>query len=208
MDIYFLPYAGYNIGWLSVKKIKERRSRRIYHLMIFQRIPKWQELAPVYAIISLILYSWTLLWFFWKLPSWLYFLSLPEILTNVAYMFATNFVESILVLLGIILLSALLPKSLFSSAFVARGVSIVILGLGYMMYLAFQFGDREDYPSQLVRLIPLVFLLSVVIAFLIGRTGFLRKAIEDFADRAIILLYLLLPLSVLSIGVVIFRNIF
>lgn len=177
-------------------------------MAIFDRIPKRQEITPVYAVISLVLYSWTLLWFFWELPSWLYYLTLPEILTNVAYMFMTNFVESTVLLFGIILLSILLPGQIFSSAFVSRGVSLVVLGLGYMIYLVFQFGDREDYPSHLVRLAPVVFLLAMVIAFWVGRVSFLKKAIEGFADRAIIFLYFLLPISLMSIVVVIFRNIF
>lgn len=177
-------------------------------MWFFRRIPKWQELAPVYAVISLFVYSWTMLWFFWRLPGWLYFLSLPEILTNVAYMFMTNLLESTALLVGIVLLAVLLPQRLFSSAFVTRGVCVAVVGLGYMMYLAFQFGDRDDYPTQLVRLIPLVFLSSLVLAFLIGKAGFLRRVIENFADRATVLLYVLLALSLVSTLVVIFRNIF
>lgn len=162
----------------------------------------------MYAVISFVVYSWTILWFFWELPGWLYFLTLSEILTNAAYMLATNLVESVVLLLGIIVLSVILPKSFFSSAFIARGVSLAVLGLGYMIFLAYQFGDREDYPSQFVRLIPVVFLLILLVIFFIGRASLPRRIIENFADRAIIFLYILVPLSLLSVVVVVLRNIF
>jgi hypothetical protein len=177
-------------------------------LAILDRFPKRQEITPVYAVICMVLYGWTILWFFWELPGWLFYLTLPEILTNAAYILMTNFVESTILLFGIILLSVLLPGKIFSSAFVSRGVLLGVLGLAYMIYLAFQFGDREDYPTDLVRLMPVVFLLAMAIAFWVGRVSFLRKIIEGFADRAIIFLYFLLPLSLVSVVVVIFRNIF
>jgi membrane-anchored protein YejM (alkaline phosphatase superfamily) len=41
-------------------------------------------------MITMVIYSWTILHFFWRLPGWLYFMSIGEVLTVYAYSMATN----------------------------------------------------------------------------------------------------------------------
>jgi len=177
-------------------------------LAIFNRLPKWPQIAAVYAVIVLIVYSWTILWFFWKFPSWLYFLSIGEVLTVFAYSMALNFFESLLVLCLPLGLGLLLPKKWFSDAFVTRSVIVILLILAYSAFILTQFQSREDYPGDLVRLIPLVFLAALILAFFAGKAKFLDKAIGFFAEQATILLYLYIPISIISILVVLGRLIF
>ena len=70
-----------------------------------KRIPSWGKIVPVFAVIVLIVYAWTIIWFFWKLPSWLFFLNAGEILTAFAYSLATNLAESLVVLCAPLLLA-------------------------------------------------------------------------------------------------------
>jgi hypothetical protein len=177
-------------------------------LAIFNRLPKWPQIAAVYAIIVLVAYTWTILWFFWKLPSWLYFLSIGEVLTVFAYAMATNLLESLLVLCLPLGVSLVLPRKWFSEAFVARGVIVVLSALGYAAFIMYQFQSREDYPSGIIRLIPVVFLASLVLAYLAGKVKFLVKALDFFAEQATIFLYITLPISLVSLVVVIVRSLF
>ncbi len=173
-------------------------------MAIFKRFPAWGQVAPVYAVIVLMVYTWTSLWFFWKLPSWLFFLNTGEILIAFAYSLATNLIESLAVLCAPLVLSVALPKGWFYDRFVARGAALALSGLGYMMYIAFQFKTNADYPSLNLKAWTLVLALGLIliIVYLAGRLSLLRKVIEFLADRAIILLYISLPLSLISLVVI------
>jgi hypothetical protein len=177
-------------------------------LDISRRFPKQSEIVPVYAVIVLVIYGWTILKFNYNLPGWLYFLNLGEILGNFAYSMVTNLLESVLGLLGVIAAGVLLPRKWFGEAFIARGVSLSILVLGLMMYIAGQFKTKEDYPAEIIRWSPAVLVLIALVVYLLGRVRFTRIALEFFGDRAIIFLYISIPVSVLSLIVVLIRNIF
>jgi hypothetical protein len=43
-------------------------------------VPGWGQIVPVYAVIVLIVYGWTITWFSWRFPGWLLFLKASEIL--------------------------------------------------------------------------------------------------------------------------------
>jgi hypothetical protein len=176
-------------------------------LAIFKRFPTWGQVAPVYAVIVLMVYAWTLVWFFWKLPSWLFFLNAGEIALALTYSLATNLLESLAVLCAPLVMSLALPKKWFYDLFVARGAALAISGLAYMMYLANQFKTKDDYPSITLKhwTVGLAMVGILLIVYLAGRLNLFRKVIELVADRAIIFLYISLPLSLVALVVVLFR---
>ncbi len=172
------------------------------------RIPGWAQIVPVCGVIMLMVYTWTLLWFFWKVPGWLYYLHVGEILTTLAYSLATNLAESLLVLLGLVGVALILPRKWFRDVFIARGAALSFAGLGYMMYLANQFKTRDDYTTASLRTwtVQLAVLGILVLAYLFGRIAPLRKVMEWIADRVSIFVYVLVPLSLISLLVVIIRS--
>jgi hypothetical protein len=103
-------------------------------LFIIKRVPKLQQIAPVYAVIVMMVYGWTIYWYLWKFPSWTYYLSLPDILSILAYSLSTNIIESLAILAILIVLCILLPRNWFYDSFIVRGSVAVILLLGYLMY--------------------------------------------------------------------------
>ena len=96
---------------------------------ILKRFPTRAQILPVYAVIAFIVYAWALLWFFWKLPGWLYFLNIDSIFSALTYVLATNLLESVVVLCGPLALAVVLPSRWFRDVFVARGSSLCIAGL-------------------------------------------------------------------------------
>ncbi len=176
-------------------------------MAIFKRFPKWSQLIPVYAVESLVIYTWTIMWFFWKLPSWLYFLNASEVGISLAYILATNFVESILVLCVPVFLGFILPRRWFLDVFVARAACLVLLGLGYMIYLAQLVQAKVDHPTFSYRLEPIAFAggLILVSTFVVTSIKPVCKVIEWFSKQATILLYLITPVSIISVLVVAFR---
>ena len=177
-------------------------------MAIFKRIPKAAQIAAVYAVIMFTIYSWTLLWFFWKYPSWAFFMNIGEILVELAYSLANCFAESLVVLIFPVFLAVILPKKWFYDSFIARGVALVLPILGYMMVLAYQINGELDYPSEALNWAPIVLAVTLLLVFLAGKPGLLRKALEAVADRMTIFIYLFVPLSILSIVVVVIQLVF
>ncbi len=177
---------------------------------IFKRIPQWNQIAPVYSVIVLVVYGWTILWFFWQLPSWRFFLDTGEILSALAYSLATNFLESLVAICALLIFCIILPRKWFYESFIARGTSLSMLGLGGLIYLAFQIQDYVTRSSFSYRLSTLAVGVVVVLAaaFALSEIRVLRKVLEIIADRTTIFLYLFLPASFGSILFLLIRWIF
>lgn len=164
------------------------------------RFPRWAQIIPVFGVIVLVVYTWTLMWFFWEVPSWLYYLRTVELLSLLAYAFATNLAESLVILGGIVALAVILPQKWFREVFVARGAAVSIAGLGCAIFLAEQFTDKNIYPAFWLR-IPTLLVVAVaigVLAYLCGRIRLVRRFLEAVADRVSIFAYIAAPLGVLS----------
>ena len=176
-------------------------------MFILKRIPGRAQIIPVYAVIVQIIFIWTILWFFWKLPSWLYYMNIGEILATLSYIFATNLLESLVVMCAPIVISILLPAKWFRDVFVVRGTALIIPGLGYLMYIAFHFQSRNEYPAIFFKTWAVSLAFSILFAFvyIAGKINILRKVIEFIADRAIIFLYIFIPLSLISALSILFR---
>ena len=171
------------------------------------RFPTLQDNLRVYAVIVTLIYAWTILWLFWALPSWLYFLTISEILPLFAYALTTNLLESLLILLGLNLLGALLPGKWFRDSFVARSFWLVAFGLGYLMFFASLFRKEEDaFPTQMLQWSLLIFAAIFLVSLLLDRVSWVRRLIEKIADRLTIFLYVTIPLSVIALLVVLIRN--
>jgi hypothetical protein len=177
-------------------------------LAFFNRFPKVAQLAPVYALTVLLVYGWTIMWFFWKLPSWLFFMTIGEILGVVAYAMAMNLLESLCVLLIPILLSVALPQKWFYDRFVARGAALALLLLGYAMFFITRLQIEEGYPKSLLLWSVLALFVIALLVYLVGKVPIVCKLLETLSDRAIVFLYLFIPISLVSFLVVIFRNLF
>ena len=179
-------------------------------MFLFKRIPTRDQITPVYAVIVQIIYIWTILWFFWKLPSLLYYMTMGEILATLTYLLATNLLESLVILCGPLFLSIILPMKWFRDLFVVRGTALIMPGLGYLIYIAYHFQSRNEYPAIFFKWwsVSLAVFILFAFVFFAGRVNILRKVIEFIADRAVIFLYIFIPLSVVSVLAILFRLIF
>ena len=172
-----------------------------------KRIPKLEQIAPVYAVVVVMIYPWSLSRFFWRLPSWLYFSSVGEIAVIFAYMMVVNLIESILILLAPILMSIILPQKWFYDRFVTKGTLLVSLGLGYLIYFDNHLHYQTPFPLDLVYWTPAIVISILVLVFLIDLLGFLDKILNELTNRLIIFLYISIPVSLISLLIVLIRNI-
>lgn len=168
---------------------------------ISSRLPGRQQLSQVYAIIVLLLYGWMTWWFLFRFTTWRLYLNAWEIAGVLAFSLTTTLVESALVFFVLLILALLLPQKWLGDVFVARGGMLAAAGLIYMMYLDDQLKHEMLFPAlptaPWLLVLPLAGILVLVYAA--GHFPWLRRAVESLADRATVFLYLLMPLSAVSV---------
>jgi hypothetical protein len=155
-----------------------------------------------------LVYSWTLYTSFWKLPSWLFFLQIGEIISIYAYAFVLNFVESILLLLIALVPAVLLPRRWWTEAFIPKGfVLILILLASALLHISLY--RTPDTRAILIssQFIWWVFtsLLASILTWLAGRVQWVSSGLESMADRFLIFLYIYLPLTAIGLLIVLAR---
>ena len=173
------------------------------------RLPAFVDLSAVYSVIVVLFYGWTLVAFLWKVPSWLNYLTVGEMLTILAYSFATNWIESLLLLGLLLLATVLLPPKFLLTNFVNRGSVIVLclLGSGMTFYARFIEQGSSTADSWPVWLAVTLAILSVCLV-MVENVKAAGAAVSWLAEQLTVFLYILLPLSALSAAVVLARNIF
>jgi hypothetical protein len=175
---------------------------------MFKKAPKLEQLLPVYAVIVVLIYLWSLIHFFWKLPSWIYFLSAGEISVVLAYMIVINLVESLFILLLIIALKVVLSRIWPDDQFIVKGVLLTLVGLGFLIYRNHYFPTKAIYALTWLQLASVIGLGMLVILVPLNKVPAFSRAMDALADRFIIFLYIAIPASAISLLVVLFRNLF
>lgn len=177
--------------------------------MLKSRLPALDAILPVFAVISFLIYGWTLIVFMWKVPSWMMFLPFGEILVVLAYSMAACLVES-LAALGILLLVCLvLPAEWMRDIFITRGTVAALFGLGSVMLYMVRFSVvGYSYLANLINWSSLGLAATLLFTFLAPRLRVVVRAAAWLSDRLIVFLFLLVPFSLVSLLVVIYRNLF
>lgn len=175
-----------------------------------ERLPPFPSILGVYAVIVLFVYSWTLFVSFYKFPSWIQYLTIGQILTIYAYSFSTNFLESLFFLVGILLLDFTIFLAMKNRGeFLTRYSSLVIV---LLISAAWRLLLFQDYQSATIFVAgeklwwTVTILLAMSIAILAPKIKHVSMFIENIAERAIVLLYIYLPLGLISLAVVVIRN--
>lgn len=162
-------------------------------MSLANRFPKSQEIVSVYAVGVVVLYAWMFI-FTMKdfVNTWSLFLNVADVLSLFAYTTTGAFVESLLVIAVLLFIHFLLPQKITANRFVPYGVILTLSFLGAIM---------RYYPA-------IFFVIAfLALALLSEYVQAVRKIIETIADRCIIFLYVYMPLSLVSIIVVVVRNI-
>ena len=175
---------------------------------ILKKIPRWGHIIPVYAVIVMMVYVWSLFQYFWRLSSWLNFSTLGQVGGIYVYTVAVNFIESLLILLVLLALSVILPSKWFSEEFVVKGSTLTLLTLGGLMVFNQTLFEDILHPSVLLPKLLAFGAVTAFLMFLFGRIGFLKKTMEEIANRMTVFLYIWMPITAISVLVLLVRNIF
>lgn len=179
---------------------------------IAKRLPPLSNILSVYAVIVFFVYSWTLLVSFYRFPSWILYLTIGQILTIYAYNFSTNFLESVFVLAAILLLdwTVFFPLK-EKNEFRARSIAVTVFLLASAMGRLLLFQDYENASAFVEGELwwwGITILAALPGAALLSKIHLIRSALENFAERVIIFLYIYLPISFIALLAVGIRNLF
>jgi hypothetical protein len=179
------------------------------HKDMAKRLPFLKDIVCVYAVIAFLIQAWTILVFFRQVPSWSNYLNVQEISSVFAYRIAESFMECLFVLSILLAISFILPPRFFRDVFVVRGTAFALCLLGSIILFWKHFENdlgvsMADYAQAwTVGTILLASLFSHASARVEAISGFLHWV----SDQMTVFLYILIPLSLASFIIVIFRNI-
>jgi hypothetical protein len=177
-----------------------------------ERLPSRRDVLGVYAVIVFVVYSWTLVTSFYKLPSWMFYLTVGQILAQYAYAFCISFLDSILALAGILLLDLTIFLAFRNmEEFQSRSILMVLGLLISSMTRLILFPDYEQMEKFLSGELTwwaIAISLTLAVAIGVSKIRRARDAFKGIVDRIGIFLYIYLPLTFISLVVVLIRNLY
>jgi hypothetical protein len=140
----------------------------------------------------------------------MFYLTIGQIGLVYAYAFSVDLLESILLLTGVLALDFMFFLALRNmEEFQSRSILVVLCVLVSSMFRLILFPDYEEIASFLSGELTwwvTVLLPGLAIAAAASKVRWLRKILDGIAERAIVFLYIYLPLSFISLPVVLIRN--
>jgi hypothetical protein len=148
---------------------------------------------------------------FYQIPSWLYDLSLGYILVLVAYVFAFALIESLFLFGWVLIMDLIFPKKLFKDQFIAQGSVVVSVTCLVAVSVQRRLGKLAELQAWQTIAYPLIivaglFVLALVCGWLFNHFNRLGSLLSGLADRMTVFSYLYVPISAISLAVVLVRN--
>jgi hypothetical protein len=150
----------------------------------------------LFAVCAFPVYSWAILWFLHKLPSWSLFLEPRDLVGIFANVQAFALVESAAVFLFVAFLCLLLPGTAPDDRFVSRGCAFVVVHAFWLLVLHGVGGDISSWGRPKVLLLLGMYLASFgSFLALVYRSSRVAEHLEMLAERLVVMLYVYVPLG-------------
>ncbi len=153
------------------------------------------------------LFAWALLWFFWNIPSWTKFMTLGYLFATLSYPMSASFLESLTILILLLIPAMILPAAWFRDRFAARGAAVTLGLLGTIMLRDYLIVADYFFLKPLPIFWLTLSLSTALLLFLAVKFQRMEKALTLLAERLTIFLYIFVPVSVISLLVILVRNI-
>jgi hypothetical protein len=144
--------------------------------------------------------------FFDKLPAFILYFRVPEIAEIFAFMMAFAFLESLLVTGTLALLSVILPSKWLKDGFAYKGLILVLIGT--IASIIFQENLKAVFPPAHVLVLHggLPLIAAVVMIGVVQKMPRVQRVLLNIGERLSIMLFLYVPIGLLSIVVVALGN--
>lgn len=174
--------------------------------LLRNRLPHRSDLLAVFGVAVFVCYSWSLLGFLNKLSSFLLYFTLGEIGNIFAFMMAFALLESLALTGILVLLSLILPSSWLRDGFAVKGLIIIVIATAAS--IIFQNSLDDNYPSALLLaasiLVPLALMVGAILA--VRSMPRLQTLLTNIQDRVLVMLFIYVPMGLLALLVVMYRN--
>jgi hypothetical protein len=174
-------------------------TNKLSNILRNKPFPNKKNILFVYSIIAYIVYSWTLITFFYKLPSWINYLKINEIAVIFAYSMSTDALESLLFLGEIILLYYLLSPVLFKYDFQIHGTWLAISFIGTLMVYFLPFSKSIQMTIDPGFWILFSILFAILFSIIPSHVKFFRTVAIFLSERTTIFLWIFSFLSIISL---------
>jgi hypothetical protein len=136
------------------------------------------------------------------------YLTVKEIVIIFSYSMSVDFFESLMVLGGLLFLYLLSPKALLKDNFAVRGAWIAIIYLGMLMIYFFPPLDTKQYIRDPLLWIGITFFVALVFTVFISRLIFMKKIVLLLLDRMPAFLVIYIPVSIVSLLIIVIYLLF
>ena len=176
------------------------------------------EALGVFSAVAFCAYNWTLLVFFWRLPSLILSFDADDIIAFAAYQFMFSFFECVIITALILLVGLVLPARYFRSNLLVAGSlltgSFLILAWYFRNLAIFSAWVSAAFSTTLVSAIPPVYgsfiflaVLLPIYAVLLARQARVATLVRKFVENLSVLASLYVLLSIASGVLVLIRNV-
>ncbi len=174
-----------------------------------QRLPSRRDLMYGFAASVLLVNVWSILVLLRQVPTLLLRLSLADLVGVIAYNQAFALLESTLVLLALIVLAIILPGRRWRQGFAAYATLLLLVSWPWALVLnLLLLGDEFTNLGPGGSLLLLAAYLAWVGAafLLIARHNRLERALTVFIERVVVLSAVYLAVDLMSLVIVLLRN--
>jgi hypothetical protein len=174
--------------------------------LLSRRLPARRDVGYAYGGVIFLIYTWALRGFFYQLSSLILYHPAGEIFAIFCYMMALALLESLTVLAGLLLLAVILPRAWFARGFAYKGfLTALVSGAGAVALERFLTRGLTQISYLYIGL-ALCLLVLLVVFLVIERFPRIQRILADLVDRLNLFTYIYLPLGILSLVVVLIRN--
>ena len=172
-----------------------------------QRLPSRQEITLAFAACVFPVHVWTIVNMLREVPAWVLRLSAWQLVGVISYALMVALLESLLLLVGVVVLGTIVPKSVSGYGFVAQAGMIVLLTSTWAVV--------AHYNDEVIRLWGLIqftlwgggYLVSIGLGYvLIRRFERLTRVLNSVVERVSVLSFIYVFADLLALIVVIVRN--
>ena len=174
-----------------------------------KRLPEQSEVYGVLGVVVFVVHSWSMRGFLHEVPSFILYFKIGQILAVFSYMMGFALLESLLVTIGLGLLSLVLPAGWFKNGFIYKSFVTVVLGGIAMLWLenTIMSWDNKFPPVELLLTFAGITIgVWVALLLLFHYIKPLQKVLLFIADRIGVMAYLYVPLGLLGLFIVLIRN--
>ena len=174
-----------------------------------KRLPERSEVYTVLGFVIFMVFSWSMRGFFYEVPSFILYFNADQIFGVFSYMMGVALLESLLVTLGLGLLSLLLPVAWFKQGFVYKSFVTVLVGAIALLWLEntiMAFNNKLPPVNLLLTAAGIALGAWVVLLLAFHYIKLFQNPVLFIADRVGVMAYLYVPLGFLGLIVVLIRN--